>query len=44
MKVYMSVLLLFGIVFAIATAGSISEETLKGMISKVISQEVHKQP
>lgn len=41
MKVYMSVLLLLGIVFAIAVAGPVSEETLKGIISKALSQEVH---
>ena len=41
MKVYTSVvLLLLGSVFAIAAAGPISEASIKGMISEVLSQEV----
>jgi hypothetical protein len=41
MKVCMSVLLLLGSIFAIAAAGPISENSLKNMISEVLSQEVH---
>ena len=44
MNVYINALLLLGTFFVIAAAGPISEETLKDIISKAISQEVYKQP